>query len=92
MSRVPIKGEPDFTSISNERLNGFVELAQQMIFAYKGVSAEKVSVLKEIWKDMSKEQTSRLCASAYKEIDIQEEEEKKPLSVHRIKPVRRIKR
>ena len=30
--RVPIKGEPNFTTISDERLKGFIDLAQQMIF------------------------------------------------------------
>ena len=93
--RVPIKGEPDFTTISDERLKGFIDLAQQMIFAYKYCDEEKTRVMKEIWKQLSDEQADRLCSLAIEELDRQEKEGKespiKP-SLHKIKTVKRIKR
>lgn len=67
-----IKGEPDFHTISDERLKGYVDLAQQMIFSYKYYDSEKVKVLEEIWKDMTNEEVDRLCASAHEEIDKEE--------------------
>lgn len=90
--RVPIKGEPDFTTISDERLKGFIDLAQQMVFAYKYCDEEKTRVMQDIWKQMSNEHTERLCASACVELDRKAEIEEKPLIHHKIKPVRRIKR
>ena len=56
-----LKGEPDFHTLSDAKVKSFMDLAQQMIFAYKGHSDEKVKVLQEIWKDLSDEYTSRLC-------------------------------
>lgn len=64
-----IKGEPDFHNISDEKLKSFLDLAQQMIFAYKYHDAEKTEVLKSIWKDLSNEHTDRLCRSACEAID-----------------------
>ena len=92
-NRVPIKGQPDFTTISDERLKGFIDLAQQMIFAYKYCDEEKTRVLTEIWKQLSDEHTDRLCASACEELERQEkEQEVVPPAVHKIKMVKRIKR
>lgn len=87
--RVPLKGEPDFTTISDERLSGFVDLAQQMIFAYKYHDEEKVKVMQAIWKDMSNEKSDRLYASAIATLDRQETLEEVP--VRKIKMVK-IKR
>lgn len=56
-----IAGEPDFHNIGDERLKSFLDLAQQMIFAYKGYDDTKVKVLQEIWKDLSIEDMERLC-------------------------------
>lgn len=93
--RVPIKGEPDFTTISDERLKGFIDFAQQMIFAYKYCDEEKTRVMREIWKQLSNERMDRLCASDIAELDQQEKEEQetpvKP-TLHKIKTVKRIKR
>lgn len=90
--RVPIKGEPDFTTISDERLHGFIDLAQQMIFAYKYCDEEKTRVLQEIWKQCSNEETDRLlCASAIKELDRQEAEVDTPV-MRKIKIIKSIKR
>lgn len=93
--RVPIKGEPDFTTISDERLKGFIDLTQQMVFAYKYCDKEKTRVMKEIWKHLSDEQTDRLYSSAIAELDCQEKEEQEsPIKppLHKIKTVKRIKR
>ena len=58
-----LKGEPDFHIIGDDRLKSFLDFAQQMIFAYKGHDDSKVTVLQEIWKDLSVEHTERLCNS-----------------------------
>ena len=93
MSRIPLKGQPDFTTISDERLKGFLDLAQQMIFAYKYCDEEKTRVLTAIWKELSIEHTDRLCNSACAELECQsKEEEVVPPTVHKIKMVKRIKR
>ena len=91
--RIPMKGLPDFTTLSDERVKEFLDLAQQMIFAYKYCDEEKTRVLTEIWKQLSDEHTDRLCASACAELDHQEkEQELVPTAVHKIKTVKRIKR
>lgn len=88
--RVPIKGEPDFTTISDKRLKEFIDLAQQMIVAYQYCDEEKTQVLKEIWKQLSNEHTDRLRVSAIVDLERQEVIEK-PIH-HKIKMVKRIKR
>ena len=94
--RIPMKGLPDFSTLSDERVKEYLDLAQQMIFAYKYCDEEKTRVLTEIWKQLSDEHTDRLCASACAELDRQEKESKErevvPPAVHKIKMVKRIKR
>ena len=96
MSRIPLKGQPDFTTISDDRLKGFLDLAQQMIFAYKYCDEEKTRILTAIWKELSIEHTDRICKSACEELERQskepKEEEVVPPTVHKIKMVKRIKR
>lgn len=55
-----LKGEPDFHTLSDDRVKSFVDLTQQLIFCYKHFDLEKTKVLQEIWKDLSVEHTSRL--------------------------------
>lgn len=64
-----IKGEPDFHLISDEKLKSFLDLTQQMIFAYNHHDDEKVEVLRAIWKELSIEDTDRLARSACEAID-----------------------
>lgn len=91
--RIPIKGEPDFTVISDEKLKGLIGLCQQMIYSYKGVDEEKVRVFTEVWKQLSDESTNRLCQSACEELS---KEEETPITImhkiKKVKPVKRIKR
>lgn len=85
-----MKGSPDFTTISDERLNGLIDLAQQMIFAYKYLDEEKVRVFTEVWKDLTNERTERLCNAPFIE-----PEKEAPVPVHKVKmvkPIKRIKR
>lgn len=92
-SRVPIKGEPNFTNVSDKRLDGFLDFAQEMIFAYKNVSPEKTKVLKEIWKDISKEHTDRICSVTIKALE--EEDKSESMTCRKIKvakPVKLLKR
>ena len=85
--RVPIKGEPNFTNISDERLREFVDLAQQMIFVYEDCDSEKTRVLKEVWKQMSVEHTSRLSERTMRKLDSQDE-----VITHKVIRVKKIKR
>lgn len=80
--RTPLKGEPDFTSISDERLKGFIDLSQQMIFAYKHLDEEKTRVFEEVWKQLSNEYTKRLCDAP---VPVHN-------SIHKIKTVKTIKK
>ena len=64
-----IKGEPDFHRISDEKLKSFLDLTQQMIFAYNQHDSTKAEVLKSIWKDLSIESTDRFAQSACEAID-----------------------
>lgn len=82
--KVPIKGEPDFTKVSDERLKGYVDLIQQLIFSYNGVSDEKVKLLKEMWKEMSDEHADRVAKSAILSVE-KEEEAPTDLVCHRVK-------
>ena len=85
--RTPMKGEPDFSNISDEKLRGYIDLAQQMIFTYEQCDSEKTRVMKEVWKQMSDEFTDRLCKAPFIE-----PEKEVPTTVHKIKVVKRIKR
>ena len=90
VKKTPLKGLPDFTTISDERLKGFIDLSQQLMFSYKQCDEEVVSVMKRVWKQLSDEHADRVSASAVKEIS-REEEAPKPV-VRKIKTVKRIKR
>ena len=91
MPKTPIRGEPDFTAISNEMLKGFIELSQQMIFVYRGCDEEKTRVMKEVWKQMSDEYSDRLHSLTVEDLSKQTHEQDSPV-VHKIKMVKRIKR
>lgn len=89
--RTPIKGEPDFTTISDERLRTYIDVVQEMIFSFKYYSEEMTEVLKRVWKHLSDEHTERFCAEARAEIMRRYEEENKPVKVRSIKPVKKVK-
>ena len=92
--RTPMKGKPDFTTISDSKLKDYIDLAQQMILSYKYCDEEKSRVMTEVWKQLTNEYTDRLCASACEELDRQEKEEQVVVQpvVHKFKTVKRIKR
>lgn len=54
-------GEPDFHNLSDEKLKSFLDMTQQLIFAYNGYDDGKVKALSSIWKDLSVENTARIC-------------------------------
>lgn len=83
-----MKGKPDFSFISDERLKGYIDLAQQMIFSYEQCDEEKTRVMKEVWKQMSDEYSDRMASVPF----IVEPEKEVPATVHKIKVVKRIKR
>ena len=66
-----VSGEPDFHTVSDEKLKSFMDLTQQLIFAYNRFDGAKVEVLKSIWKDLNKEDAERLSQSACAELDSQ---------------------
>ena len=68
-----VKGKPDFHNISDEKLKSFVDLTQQMIFAYNHHDDAKVEVLKAIWKDFNDEYTYRIAKGVYKSVSHVEE-------------------
>lgn len=68
-NRYAVKGEPDFHTISDEKLKSFLDLTQQMIFAYNHHDDSKVEVLKSIWKDLNFEHSDRTAHSACEAID-----------------------
>ena len=84
--RIPKKGSPDFTSLSDARVKECLDLAQQMIFAYQYCDEEKVRVLTEVWKQLSDEHTDRLSKAPVVS------EECPTSTVHKIKMVKPVKR
>ena len=89
--KTPIKGEPDFTTVSDETLKGFLDLAQQMRFVYQLCDGEKTRVMKEVWKQIADECAERLHKSVSEDLSRQSVEVETPV-VHKIKMVKRIKR
>lgn len=61
-----LKGQPDFHNLSDDKVKSFLDLTQQLIFAYKPYDSEKVKVLESIWKDLSVESTERVIVSSEK--------------------------
>lgn len=57
--RVPMKGKPDFHSVSDSKLKLYLEVAQQMIFTYNEFE-DKKALMKEVWKDISDELVDRI--------------------------------
>ena len=88
--KVPMKGEPDFTYISDEKLNEYKDFIQQMIHSYKGVSKSDTEVLTKIWNDLKNECAERLCKRATEAIE-KAPEETSEVTFRKIKPIR-IKR
>lgn len=55
-----LKGEPDFHNLSDDKVKSFMDMTQQLAFAYKHHDVEKSKVLESIWKELSVEHTSRI--------------------------------
>ena len=58
--KVPIKGEPDFTAISDDRMREYKDLAQDMIFAYKYCDEKVAEAFKRAYKQISDNLTDRI--------------------------------
>lgn len=89
--RLPLKGEPNFTAISDSKLREFIDLTEELRFAYEHFDEEKAKVIKAIWKELCIESTNRKVNSSVKELSRQEDRENAPLKVHTIKMAKRIK-
>ena len=83
--RLPIKGEPDFSVLSDSKIKDFMNTLQQMIFSYQE-DKEKKAILTEMWKQLSNEMTDRQVVEAEKEVSADTS-----VVVHKVKPVKRIK-
>ena len=57
--RTPIKGKPDFTHTKTEDLITYMNVVQQMIFAYKYESAVITEAMQTVWKDINSELCDR---------------------------------
>ena len=85
--RHAVKGEPDFHTVSDEKLKSFLDLTQSLIFSYENVDEGKVKVLEEIWKDLSCENTDRLANSS-----VAEQEVSSGTPAHLLKKVPKIRK
>ena len=56
--KVPLKGKPDLTNFSDERLEESLEIVQRLIHAYEAFSDER-EMLFRIWKAISDHQIDR---------------------------------
>lgn len=65
------KGKPDFHNLKDDKLLSFMDLTQQLIFAYNRFDEAKVEVLRAIWKDLCIEQSDRVARSACEVIEKQ---------------------
>lgn len=75
-SRTPLKGEPNFTKMSEEKLRQYQDCIQDMIFAYKSAEdKESVRVLEMCFKDISNELTEAIYRGTSK--SVKKEESKK---------------
>ena len=67
------KGKPNFHNLKDDKLLSFMDLTQQLIFAYNRFDEAKVEVLRTIWKDLCVENSDRLAQSALEVIEKQED-------------------
>lgn len=72
----PIKGRP-FSSWSDDKLNDYMKLFQDFIFAYKAENKEKEQLMKEIYKELADEHTDRFDPTPKKE-KLKEKKTEKP--------------
>ena len=87
---VPLKGKPDFTRFSDERLEACLEHVQGLIHAYEAFSEER-EVLYKIWKALSDHQIDRESFGGYgKEIKTDVGVNVKPFRVSMMKPKTRL--
>lgn len=53
-------GEPDFHNIKDQKLMGYIDFAQDLIFAYRGYDKSVEEVLARVWKDLTNEHSDRV--------------------------------
>lgn len=59
MSRLHLKGTPDFSFLDDKRVREYREFINNMLSSYKDYP-DKVKVLKEIWEDLKNESADRI--------------------------------
>lgn len=88
--RTPIKGKPDFSSITDDKLVSYLEVVQSMIFAYQNCDEEAITVLHKLWKQLSEEQADRQLNSI-NEFIAEKPETPKTIKIKTVKLAKRIK-
>ena len=71
----PLKGEPDFTGLTDSELKEGKDLIQSLIFAYKYCDKEVTKTLQKVHKQISDNLTERL---TYDTINVLNEQTKSP--------------
>ena len=69
--RTPLKGEPDFTILSDEKLKMYIDMAQNMVSAYRDCDKDITLAFQKAHKQMSDNFTKRI---NYDTISVDEEE------------------
>ena len=88
--RVPLKGKPDLTIFSDERLEESLETVQRLIHAYEAFSDER-EMLFRIWKAISDHQIDREAFGGQRIKSEKDAETKtRPLKVSMTKPKTRL--
>ena len=88
--RIPLKGEPDFTAITDEKLVAYKSTVQEMIHSY--FDEETSSVLKKVWKQLSDECADRQSRNIDNEFIAEKTEPLKTVKIKTVKLAKRIKR
>lgn len=73
--RTPLKGQPNFTSLSDKRLKEYADVIQEMIFAYKHHDKEATVVLQRVHKEINNNLTDR---SLYDIMSVSDEQNDSP--------------
>ena len=73
--RTPLKGEPDFTNLNDEKMREYRDLIQSLIFSYKYCDKEVTKTLQKVHKQISENLTERL---AYDTMNVLSEQTESP--------------
>ena len=58
-NKVPLKGKPNFTNFSDEKVKQYLKMIQDFLFAYERDHLQEYDTLKKIWHDLNGEDVDR---------------------------------